>query len=114
MQEIFRLIGLQFQRVDAVDGKALSPKQLEALKFMPGYLDPFHQRPMKTGEIGCFLSHLKVWEDIVRKGNQRSIVLEDDVRFTENGTIMFVSHGFHFNLIFKNSQNDGGPHENKV
>jgi collagen beta-1,O-galactosyltransferase len=90
MEEILHLVGIRFNRIEAVDGQNLTQAQLSSMEFMPGYLDPFHKRPMKLGEIGCFLSHYKVWEDITHNEHQRSIVLEDDVRFTQNGTLMFV------------------------
>ncbi|KAK9499358.1 hypothetical protein O3M35_002406 [Rhynocoris fuscipes] len=48
---------------------------------MPGYKDPYHKRPMKVGEIGCFLSHYGIWKEVSEKGYERVMVLEDDVRF---------------------------------
>jgi collagen beta-1,O-galactosyltransferase len=33
---------------------------------LPGYLDPYHKRPLKLGEIGCFLSHYNVWKDVLQ------------------------------------------------
>lgn len=36
---------------------------------------------MKLGEIGCFLSHYHVWKEIVERGYQSTLVLEDDIRF---------------------------------
>jgi collagen beta-1,O-galactosyltransferase len=94
MEEILRLVGIEFKRIEAIDGHKLSQKQISEIKFLPGYFDPFHRRPMKLGEIGCFLSHLKIWEEIVGNGLQRAIVLEDDVRFTANATIMFVLQNY--------------------
>jgi glycosyl transferase family 25 len=37
------------------------------------------RRPLKPGEVGCALSHRQVYEEIVRAGVRRAIVLEDDV-----------------------------------
>lgn len=88
MQEVLRLIGMDFKRVEAVDGYNLTEQHLSSINFLPDYRDPYHNRPMKLGEIGCFLSHYKVWEYIVNNGHQRAIVLEDDVRFTQNGTLI--------------------------
>lgn len=36
---------------------------------------------MTLGEIGCFLSHFKVWQDVLKNGYEKVLVLEDDVRF---------------------------------
>ena len=34
------------------------------VKQLEGYLDPYHKRPMKMGEIGCFLSHYFIWKEV--------------------------------------------------
>lgn len=69
--------------VDAVDGKALNTTDIEAMgiKMLPGYKDPYHGRPLTKGELGCFLSHYNIWKEIVDRGLQTSLVLEDDLRF---------------------------------
>lgn len=36
---------------------------------------------MTHGEIGCFLSHYKIWQEIVKNEDELVMVLEDDVRF---------------------------------
>lgn len=36
-------------------------------------------RPMSPGQIGCALSHRQLYEDAVRSGHRRVLVLEDDV-----------------------------------
>lgn len=38
-----------------------------------------HRREMNLGEIGCSLSHRRIYEDVVRNGWSRVVVLEDDV-----------------------------------
>ncbi|EFN88897.1 Glycosyltransferase 25 family member [Harpegnathos saltator] len=48
---------------------------------MPEYADPYHKRPMTTGEIGCFLSHYVIWQKVLEHGYKDVMVLEDDVRF---------------------------------
>ncbi|KAL3090259.1 hypothetical protein niasHS_006711 [Heterodera schachtii] len=88
MREVFRLVGLDFTHFEAVDGQNLTEQELSAIRFLPGFEDPYYKRPMKRGEIGCFLSHFKIWEEIVRNGHQRAVVLEDDVRFSPNGTLI--------------------------
>uniref|UniRef100_A0A914KNM9 Glycosyl transferase family 25 domain-containing protein n=1 Tax=Meloidogyne incognita TaxID=6306 RepID=A0A914KNM9_MELIC len=107
MSQILRLVGMKFERFEAVDGQNLTKRQLDSLNFLPGYLDPNQRRPMKLGEIGCFLSHYKVWKDVLANGYDRAIVLEDDMKFTQNGTLI-IQHSwpisspilvqFHFHL----------------
>jgi collagen beta-1,O-galactosyltransferase len=86
MNAILRIIGVDYDVMEAIDGNALTDSDLQSIRFMPGYIDPYYKRPMKKGEIGCFLSHYKVWKDVVQNKYGRVIVLEDDVRFTENST----------------------------
>ncbi|XP_057652350.1 glycosyltransferase 25 family member [Diorhabda carinulata] len=81
MNACFDEIGIQVDILNAVDGKALNESFLEKLKFMPEFSDPYHKRPMKLGEIGCFLSHLNIWREIVAENYQTTLVLEDDIRF---------------------------------
>ncbi|KAJ2954043.1 hypothetical protein O0L34_g2256 [Tuta absoluta] len=82
MQKCFKEIGLSVKHFEAVDGMTLSLRELPYnVKLMPGYEDPFHKRPMKLGEIGCFLSHYLIWEEIVKKNYKTVMILEDDVYF---------------------------------
>ena len=48
---------------------------------MPGYEDPYHHRPMTMGEIGCFLSHYRIWEKMLKDDLNEVLILEDDIRF---------------------------------
>uniref|UniRef100_A0A3P8S8S9 Collagen beta(1-O)galactosyltransferase 2b n=1 Tax=Amphiprion percula TaxID=161767 RepID=A0A3P8S8S9_AMPPE len=75
-------LGLQATLTDAVDG-ALNTSQLQALgiEMMPGYKDPYSGRVLTRGEIGCFLSHHSIWMQVIERGLQKVLVLEDDVRF---------------------------------
>ncbi|XP_044295261.1 procollagen galactosyltransferase 2 isoform X2 [Varanus komodoensis] len=69
--------------VEAVDGKALNTSQLKALNIdmLPGYRDPYSSRVLTRGEIGCFLSHYYIWKEVVSRELEKSLVIEDDVRF---------------------------------
>lgn len=75
--------GLQATLTDAVDGKALNSSQLQELgiEMLPGYKDPYSGRVLTRGEIGCFLSHHTTWIQMLERGLQQVLVLEDDVRF---------------------------------
>ncbi|KAM3825288.1 inactive glycosyltransferase 25 family member 3 [Vipera latastei] len=69
--------------VDAVDGRALNSSSIKKLgvDLLPGYYDPFSGRTLTKGEVGCFLSHHHVWKEMVERGLEKSLVLEDDIRF---------------------------------
>ncbi|XP_058641009.1 procollagen galactosyltransferase 2 isoform X2 [Onychostoma macrolepis] len=83
MLNTMAVLGLEATLADAVDGKALNTSHLQALgiEMMPGYKDPYSGRVLTRGEIGCFLSHHFTWKQVVERGLQHVLVLEDDVRF---------------------------------
>lgn len=70
--------------IEAVDGNELTEEYLNenGIKLYPWY-DPFSNRALTKGEVGCALSHLNVWEKIV-KSDDAGIVLEDDAKLCDN------------------------------
>ncbi|XP_028353596.1 inactive glycosyltransferase 25 family member 3 isoform X1 [Physeter macrocephalus] len=52
--------------------------------LLPGYQDPYSGRTLTKGEVGCFLSHYSIWEEVVARGLAQVVVFEDDVRFESN------------------------------
>lgn len=74
---------IQVKIFDAVDGKALNTSQLKALNIdvIPGYHDPYSGRTLTRGEIGCFLSHYYIWKEVIERGLEQALIIEDDVRF---------------------------------
>ncbi|XP_033304029.1 glycosyltransferase 25 family member [Bombus bifarius] len=83
MHKLFKELGIRVETHDAVDGRILNQSVIEKLgiEIMAGYTDPYHNRPMTMGEIGCFLSHYNIWNKVIENGFKSIIVLEDDVRF---------------------------------
>lgn len=67
--------GLDFERIDAVDGRRLPKDELEALA--PDNRGAFYHR-LTPGEIGCYLSHLRAIRMIADRGLQAAVVFEDD------------------------------------
>lgn len=65
--------GLAFERISAVDGRALTPKQREA-----AVAQRFEFQPINAGEIGLFMSHRAVWQRIADSGVAYGAVFEDD------------------------------------
>eukprot|EP00069_Balaena_mysticetus_P002483 bmy_04091T0 len=72
--------------VDAVDGRMLNSSVMRRLgvDLLPGYQDPYSGRTLTKGEVGCFLSHYSIWEEVVARGLAQVVVFEDDVRFESN------------------------------
>lgn len=86
-------LGIKYKYYPAIDGKQLNDTYLTKIGAtqLDGYLDPYHKRPMKMGEIGCFLSHYFIWKEMEEKGYKRILILEDDVRFRLNFVANFES-----------------------
>ena len=78
-------LGIDYQRVDAVDGKDMDLDYLRenGIEMLPDFIEPYHGRTLTYGEIGCFMSHYHIWEDIARAGSKvsKAIIFEDDIRF---------------------------------
>jgi glycosyl transferase, family 25 len=73
-QTLASAAGFEFTRIAAVDGRMLSEQELSSFRNP----DPkFYQ--LGPGEIGCFLSHRRAWEEIVASGLKWGTVFEDDV-----------------------------------
>ena len=70
----FEALGLAFERVPAVDGRMLSAA--EKLRLNPPRLIGGE---MSDGEIGCFASHLQVFQIIADRSLPRVCVMEDDI-----------------------------------
>jgi GR25 family glycosyltransferase involved in LPS biosynthesis len=66
----FSSLGLDCTIVDAVDGRAMTEEERRAISA-PGYGG-------KPGEIGCYLSHIAVYERICAENIPLALILEDD------------------------------------
>ena len=76
-QEMMRH-GVRYERLPAVDGKALTAAQITKLatEACASFCTP--------STVGCFLSHMKAWQYVVDNGLDRAIILEDDVHVVDN------------------------------
>ncbi|XP_064539541.1 glycosyltransferase 25 family member [Drosophila montana] len=107
MEQLFVELGLQVEHFAAVDGKQLNAQLVQemGISFLPGYEDPYHHRPMTMGEIGCFLSHYRIWQQIVQRQLRQVLILEDDIRFEPYFTgsaqrVLQQASKFDYDLIY--------------
>lgn len=70
-------LGIAFTRFEAVDGRALSPDEL-AQVYDPVASKRRARRPLIGPEIGCYLSHIAIWDRIAAGDAPGGIILEDD------------------------------------
>lgn len=83
-------LGLDFEFFDAVYGKALSTEELSQIDY-EFYVKNYNaKKPLTLGEIGCAMSHIKLYKHIIENNIQEAIIFEDDV---------FLN--FHFKEILK-------------
>ncbi|VDK77176.1 unnamed protein product [Onchocerca ochengi] len=122
MMELLKLMGFEYTWWKATDGQHLDLEPLYSeVKFLPGYEDPYYKRPMKAGEIGCFLSHYRIWQEVDEKKLDRVIVFEDDLRFMINSTDLLKeliedidTSGIEWDLIYLGRKQLEGADENWV
>ncbi|WP_241609579.1 glycosyltransferase family 25 protein [Rosenbergiella australiborealis] len=83
---------ISYEFFDAVLGKELTDKQIGEISLHQ--VEKRHGRKLTKGEIGCTLSHLKVYSSIVGNKYPWACILEDDAILDERFTnfIKFFSY----------------------
>lgn len=98
--------------VDAVDGQLLSDGEIAAV-YRRHLQRPHYPFDLRIGEIGCFLSHRKAWREIVERGLDAGLIVEDDVevdidavrRLIDTGSAEFKAGDY---LRFPQKLNESG------
>lgn len=76
-------LGLGFTRVSAVNGKTLDEQTIKEV-YNPSDNLRYYDKLLNKGEIACYLSHIKCWQEIVDKALDFALILEDDAFILEN------------------------------
>jgi GR25 family glycosyltransferase involved in LPS biosynthesis len=91
VSELKRLGGpfLNYSIFKAIDGKTIKDEEINKLLTLDAqysfYINAFNYDQIRSrGEVGCYLSHLGVWKDMVKNNYNNVIILEDDVFTTLN------------------------------
>lgn len=69
---------IKFERFPGIDANKLSIKEKNK------YVTNFCQKFCTNGMIGCGMSHIKIYEDVIKKNYNNVLILEDDVYFIKN------------------------------
>jgi glycosyl transferase, family 25 len=77
MQQQLQAQGLSFERVEAVVGRELTVEQKKA-SFSSFWYGLLQGRAATNNEIGCTLSHRKIWQLMIDRGDQWAVIFEDD------------------------------------
>lgn len=82
-------VGLALEFFPAVDGRALSSADL--LRYDSLRRRQYFGRDLTPGEIGCLLSHRRLYEKIVAENIPVAVILEDDVIFEPDVRAVFAA-----------------------
>ncbi len=82
IQHLCAIHNLDIEFVDAVEGKILTRE-----KILESYSESLALttigRKLTLGEIGCALSHQKIYQKMLNQNINEAIILEDDIEFQE-------------------------------
>lgn len=75
-----------YEIVDAVDGNELNQNELNNATFKnKRHLNPWNSK-MSPSQIGCALSHIKIYEKFIKTEFEVALILEDDAIFVRDFT----------------------------
>lgn len=74
-------LGFDFSFIEATDGSLLSQDERNIIEQQRDTM--IYSKPFTDGEIGCMLSHMRLYDTISKKNIAAGLILEDDVFITE-------------------------------
>ena len=85
--EVFKKNNLKYisyERIEAVNGYDIDYKKLteDGYDTDHNWIDPILKTTITKGEVGCFLSHYKLWQRCI-ESNEPYLILEDDAIVTD-------------------------------
>tara|TARA_B100000405_G_scaffold13983_2_gene11642 strand:- start:8026 stop:8823 length:798 start_codon:yes stop_codon:yes gene_type:complete len=82
---------MQLTKISAVDGGELDISKVPLSEVARGELKQIETTGFRSkhyqltrGAIGCYLSHVKVWRDVVDNNHRHGLIFEDDVNVPSN------------------------------
>ena len=116
MEEQCKNMGIVYQRIPAIKGADLSSDEISNI-YSIGLNKKHFRYDLSLGEIGCYMSHRKIWQKMVTENIEFSIVLEDDLVIQNNFLSIFsnIENLKKYELI-KLADNRGYPsvHSKKI
>jgi glycosyl transferase family 25 len=88
MNEQMQQLGLTATFVEAIDGRALSEDRL-TVEYDATLAQRSSYGELTRGEIGCALSHKKIWQQLIKSEEKGYIVLEDDALLKPESPAIF-------------------------
>lgn len=85
-------LGINFKRISAIDGNELTDDFLGKITLPKNDKRKIGcPRDLLRGEIGCYLSHLKCWEELLRSDEKFALILEDDIDISYRAKLFMQS-----------------------
>ena len=88
-----------YEIIDAVNGNEFDEKEIKKNTFKNKMgLNPWNTK-MSSSQIGCALSHIKIYKQFIETGYDYALILEDDAIFVENfkeKLINFIIDNFNY------------------
>lgn len=75
-------LNLVYERIDGVDAAVLDNSEI-AKYYSCSENRKLFCRPLGIGEIGCYMAHIRCWEQIISQQLDFGVILEDDVILSE-------------------------------
>jgi GR25 family glycosyltransferase involved in LPS biosynthesis len=79
VDEIISKLNIETEIIEAVDGKLLTKNKISQFYSETPLFQPAYPFKINKGEIGCFLSFRKAWQNIVDENLSGGLIFEDDV-----------------------------------
>jgi len=97
---------IKVDRFDAINGKELSKNHPDIHKYF------IENHGLNSGQIGCALSHIKIWEDAIKNNYKNIFVFEDDaiipIDFWEQLNKCYRELPYNWDMLLLGGTNLGG------
>lgn len=100
-------LGAPYERVDGVDARKLGANEISKYYSFEKNRKIF-PKPLRIGEIGCYIAHVNCWEKIVNQNIDFGVVLEDDIDLSNKfpAALQFLQKNFSdWNYVRLNCEN---------
>lgn len=104
MTERLDALGLNYERFSAIDGNLRADEFMSAVDV--SYYERFMGQRLLPGKVGCYFSHLAVWELLSKSTAKFGLIIEDDVVFHDdflNALDVALAGADHWDLLRLNS-----------
>ena len=75
--QLKKILPYRTKVVEAIDGS--KPDNNFLKNYTPRLLRPYYPFSLRSAEVACFQSHRKCWQEILDRGLEAALIIEDDV-----------------------------------